>query len=50
MLLMVQARKPDLDEHEEEAIPFDDVMRKLLEAKPSNGATPAESGADPSDD
>ena len=26
--------KPDLSDHEEEAIPFDDVMRRLLEAKP----------------
>jgi hypothetical protein len=30
--------KPDLSEHEEEAEPFDDVMRKLLTAKPSHKA------------
>ena len=27
--------KPDLTEHEEESTPFDDVMRRLLEAKPA---------------
>ena len=27
--------RPDLSEHEEEAEPFDDVMRKLLGAKPA---------------
>jgi hypothetical protein len=27
--------KPDLSEHEEEAVPFDDVLRRLLEAKPA---------------
>lgn len=26
--------KPDLTEHEEEAVPFDEVMKKLVEAKP----------------
>lgn len=26
---------PDLSEHEEEAIPFDDVMRRLIGAKPA---------------
>ncbi|MDE1882849.1 MAG: hypothetical protein KGH70_02625 [Rhodospirillales bacterium] len=26
--------KPDLSEHEEEAVPFDEVMQKLLKAKP----------------
>ena len=30
---MTDTPKPDLSEHEEEAVPFDDVMRKLLEAK-----------------
>ena len=33
--------KPDLSDHEEEATPFDDVMRKLLDAKP----TPKEASA-----
>jgi len=32
---MTQAPKPDLSEHEEEAAPFEDVMRKLLSAKPT---------------
>ena len=31
---MINDTKPDLSEHEEEAAPFDDVMRKLLGAKP----------------
>lgn len=29
--------KPDLSEHEEESVPFDDVLRRLLKAKPSHG-------------
>lgn len=29
------APKPDLAEHEEEAVPFDEVMQKLVEAKPA---------------
>ena len=29
-----QAPKHDLSEHEEEQVPFDDVMRRLLSAKP----------------
>lgn len=28
--------QPDLSEYGEEAIPFDDVMRRLLEAKPQH--------------
>lgn len=32
---MTQAPKPNLSEHEEEATLFDDVMRKLLDAKPA---------------
>ena len=31
---MPDTPKPDLSEHEEEAVPFDDVLRRLLEAKP----------------
>jgi len=31
---MTQTPKPDLSDHEEEAAPFDDVLRKLLAAKP----------------
>ncbi len=27
--------KPDLSEHEEEAVPFDEVMQKLVKAKPA---------------
>ena len=30
---MTEYPKPDLSEHDEEVTPFDDVMRKLLEAK-----------------
>ena len=30
---MTHTPKPDLSEHDEEATPFDDVMRKLLDAK-----------------
>lgn len=26
---------PDLSEHEEEAVPFDEVMQKLVKAKPA---------------
>jgi hypothetical protein len=29
------APKPDLTEHEEEAVPFDEVMKKLVNAKPA---------------
>jgi hypothetical protein len=32
---MNQTPKPDLTEHEEEIIPFDDVIKKLVEAKPA---------------
>lgn len=32
---MTQTPKPDLSEHEEEGAPFEDVMRKLLAAKPA---------------
>ena len=32
---MNQLPKPDLSEHDEEATPFDDVMRELLKAKPA---------------
>lgn len=32
--------KPDLTEHEEEAVPFDDVLRKLLAAKPAPRKAP----------
>ena len=28
-------QKPDLSEHEEEAVPFDEVMKKLVKAKPA---------------
>jgi hypothetical protein len=28
-------QKPDLAEHEEEAVPFDEVMKKLVDAKPT---------------
>ena len=37
---MTSAPKPDLSEHEEEDTPFDDVMRKLLEAKPTPRKAP----------
>ena len=32
---MTDTPKPDLSDHEEEAAPFDDVLRKLLAAKPA---------------
>ncbi len=32
---MSQTPKPDLSEHEDEAIPFDQVIKKLVEAKPA---------------
>ena len=32
---MTQPPKPDLSDHEEEAAPFDDVLRTLLAAKPA---------------
>jgi hypothetical protein len=31
---MTTTPKPDLSDHEEEATPFDDVLRKLMAAKP----------------
>ena len=34
-LQMTNSPKPDLSDHEEEATPFDDVLRKLLTAKPA---------------
>ena len=37
---MTETSKPDLSEYEEEAAPFDDVMRKLLEAKPASKGSP----------
>jgi hypothetical protein len=37
---MTQPPKPDLSDHEEEATPFDDVMRQLLAAKPAIKPTP----------
>jgi hypothetical protein len=30
---MTQNRKPDLSEHDEEVVPFDEVMKKLVEGK-----------------
>lgn len=35
MIAVSGAETPNLSEHEEEAVPFDDVMRKLLGAKPA---------------
>lgn len=32
---MTKPSKPDLTEHEEEAVPFDEVMQKLVKAKPA---------------
>ena len=40
---MTQPPKPDLSEHEEEGAPFEDVMRKLLAAKPAAPKAPAPS-------
>ena len=31
---MPETPKPDLSEHEEEVVPIDNVLRRLLEAKP----------------
>lgn len=41
--------KPDLSEHEEESVPFDDVLRTLLKAKPSHGK-PSEKRSSDDDD
>ncbi len=32
---MTKPQKPDLAEHEEEGIPFHEVMQKLVKAKPA---------------
>jgi len=32
---MPQTPKPDLSEHEEEAVSFDEIMQKLVKAKPA---------------
>jgi len=32
---MTETPKPDLIEHEDEAVPFDEVMKKLIQAKPA---------------
>ncbi len=32
---MTKSPKPDLTEHEDEAVPFDEVMKKLAQAKPA---------------
>ena len=45
---MTQAPKPDLSEHEEEAAPFEDVMRKLLSAKPAPAKVPPADPVPPS--
>ena len=37
---MTNFPKPDLSDHEEEAAPFDDVLRKLLAAKPAPRSAP----------
>lgn len=37
---MSQTPKPDLSDHEEETAPFDDVLRKLLAAKPVHRPAP----------
>lgn len=39
---MTQTPKPDLAEHEDEAVPFDQVMKKLLGAKPAPKTAPEE--------
>lgn len=33
---MSDKAKPDLSEHEDESVPLDDVLRKLVTAKPSD--------------
>lgn len=40
---MTDSPKPDLAEHEEEAVPLDEVLRQLLNAKPA--VKPPESGS-----
>ena len=40
-MTQTQPPKPDLTEHEEEVAPFDDVLRRLLSAKPTPVKTPA---------
>ena len=37
---MTQPPKPDLSEHEEEGVPFEDVMHKLLSAKSAPAKPP----------
>ena len=37
---MTNSPKPDLSDHEEEAAPFDDVLRTLLSAKPAPRSAP----------
>ncbi len=50
---MTKPPKPDLSDHEEEAAPFDDVLRTLLAAKPAprpatdNQASKDRAGSDP---
>ncbi len=39
---MTQTPKPDLSEHEDEAVPFDEVMKKLVQAKPAQKKRDAE--------
>lgn len=46
---MTDKPKPDLSEHEEDFVPFDDVLRTLLKAKPSHGK-PSEKGSTPKKD
>ena len=43
---MTTIPKPDLSEHDEEETPFDDVMRRLLEAKPAAPKLPAKTTED----
>ena len=33
---MTHTPKPDLTEHEDESVPFDEVMKKLVQAKPAS--------------
>ena len=45
---MTNSEKPDLSDHEEEAAPFDDVLRKLLAAKPApRKAAPVDQAPEP---
>jgi hypothetical protein len=40
---MTDKPQPNLSEHEDEAVPFDEVIKKLVQAKPAPKKTDAQS-------